>query len=103
LYDIDVIIPQVECTKCVLKWKYHAGNNWGCDAVNDCGIGKGPQEEFHNCADVKISDNNGNNSTTTIEPTTTKTTTTITTTTEEGRTCKVNCFEIIPVIKLWQG
>ena len=38
----------------MLRWRYHAGNNWGCDSPNDCGIGKGYQEEFVNCADISI-------------------------------------------------
>ena len=54
-YNIDVILPEnVYCERCVFKWRYHAGNGWGCNAPDDCGIGKGPQEEFHNCADIQI-------------------------------------------------
>jgi len=47
-YTVKVQLPDVECTRCILRWKYHAGNSWGCDAPYDCGIGKGDQEEFYN-------------------------------------------------------
>ena len=47
-------MPDIECSRCVLRWRYHAGNNWGCDSSNVCGIGEGHQEEFVNCADIQI-------------------------------------------------
>ena len=53
-YDVDLVIPDVACDRCVLQWRYHAGNGWGCDEPNDCGMGKGDQEEFYNCADIRI-------------------------------------------------
>ena len=53
-YDIDIVLPDMECSRCVLRWRYHAENTWGCDAPNDCGIGKGYQEEFVNCADIQL-------------------------------------------------
>lgn len=53
-YNIDLKMPDIECARCVLRWRYHAGNNWGCNSPNDCGIGKGYQEEFVNCADIQI-------------------------------------------------
>ena len=41
-YDVDVKLPAgVTCDRCVLQWRYHGGNNWGCDAPGDCGMGKG--------------------------------------------------------------
>jgi hypothetical protein len=84
-YDVPVMIPNVECSRCVLRWTYHAGNGWGCDAPDDCGIGKGYQEEFKNCADVMIS-NDGTPPTTTTTTTTTTTNTGPTTTTTTGTT-----------------
>eukprot|EP00794_Sanderia_malayensis_P016055 gene16055-17677_t len=41
------------CDQCVMQWWYSAGNNWDCDSTG-CGMGKGKQEHFVNCADVKI-------------------------------------------------
>jgi hypothetical protein len=38
----------LSCSRCVLQWRYHAGNSWGTDA--DTGkscLGCGPQEEFY--------------------------------------------------------
>lgn len=84
-YDVPVMIPNVECSRCVLRWTYHAGNGWGCDAPDDCGIGKGYQEEFKNCADVMIS-SDGTPPTTTTTTTTTTTNTGPTTTTTTGTT-----------------
>lgn len=34
------------------------GNNWGCEG-SDCGLGKGPQEEFWGCSDISILPGNG--------------------------------------------
>ena len=81
-YDVDVVLPDVECTRCVLKWRYRGGNNWGCDAPDDCGLGKGDQEEFHNCADIQISKDGS--TPTAISPTTVSTDAT---TLPEGSTC----------------
>ena len=39
-YHVDVQLPNVECDRCVLQWRYRGGNNWGCDSPNDCGMGK---------------------------------------------------------------
>jgi len=38
----------LSCTRCVLQWKYHAGNNWGKDRETGlpC-LGCGSQEEFY--------------------------------------------------------
>merc|ERR1711970_868783 len=51
---ISVKLPAgLRCSQCVIQWKWHCGNNWGCDK-SGCGMGHGPQEEFYGCADVKI-------------------------------------------------
>ena len=71
-YDVEVELPNVQCDRCVLQWIYHGGNNWGCDADGNCGMGYGAQEEFINCADIRISGD---------APTTTSTTSTTTSTT----------------------
>lgn len=43
------------CDHCVIQWRYHTGNSWGCDhKTNVCGMGEGYQEEFYGCADVQI-------------------------------------------------
>lgn len=44
----------MKCSKCVLQWKYVAGNNWGmCDSEHGK-VGCGPQEEFRACSDIQI-------------------------------------------------
>ncbi|KAK2176358.1 hypothetical protein NP493_667g01018 [Ridgeia piscesae] len=60
-YVSKVQLPRnLECSQCMLQWKYHAGNSWGNDFVTGKGcIGCGPQEEFYACADVKISKRGG--------------------------------------------
>ncbi|KAL3884569.1 hypothetical protein ACJMK2_024702 [Sinanodonta woodiana] len=53
-YVINIDLPDgITCTFCVLQWKYHAENSWGCDE-SGCGIGRGHQEQFYNCADIAI-------------------------------------------------
>lgn len=82
-YDILVKLPDgVECDRCVLRWKYHGGNSWGCDAPDDCGLGKGYQEEFRNCADIQIIPNDSS-VTVTAPPITTEEPTTL----AEGQKC----------------
>ncbi|KAK3093828.1 hypothetical protein FSP39_020701 [Pinctada imbricata] len=49
----------ITCEKCVLQWKYKAGNSWGCD--KECCIGCGNQEHFYNCADIRIHPPGGTN------------------------------------------
>ncbi|CAF1286058.1 unnamed protein product [Adineta steineri] len=45
----------LSCTRCVLQWRYHAGNNWGRDIeTGKACLGCGSQEEFYNCADISI-------------------------------------------------
>ncbi|XP_047538540.1 uncharacterized protein LOC125072076 [Vanessa atalanta] len=57
IYEMKYQLPDnLECTHCVMQWRYIAGNNWGtCD--NGTGaVGCGPQEEFRACADIAIAD-----------------------------------------------
>ncbi|CAH2229460.1 jg20846 [Pararge aegeria aegeria] len=57
VYEMKYQLPEgLNCSHCVLQWKYIAGNNWGtCD--NGTGaVGCGPQEEFRACADIAIED-----------------------------------------------
>ncbi|XP_061174101.1 uncharacterized protein LOC133183167 [Saccostrea echinata] len=54
LISLRIKLPSdFSCKKCVLQWKYNAGNSWGC-GDSGCGIGLGPQEQFYNCADISI-------------------------------------------------
>ncbi|XP_071164894.1 uncharacterized protein [Mytilus edulis] len=81
-FTVTVSLPKgLTCSHCVIQWRYRTGNSWGCindDASNpeNCGIGKGRQEEFYACADVAIN-NNGNiaSTSTTSSVATTSTTT----------------------------
>ncbi|CAF4572679.1 unnamed protein product [Rotaria socialis] len=53
--------PGLSCSRCVLQWRYHAGNNWGRNIqTGEACLGCGLQEEFYNCADISIAavDNN---------------------------------------------
>ncbi|KAL5009885.1 hypothetical protein ScPMuIL_012190 [Solemya velum] len=50
--------PTLTCTQCVLQWRYHTGNSWGCGS--SCCVGCGPQEEFYGCADIAILPDCGN-------------------------------------------
>ena len=50
--------PEVTCKYCVLQWKYHAGNTYGTTnstktTINCLGCAD-RQEEFYNCADIRI-------------------------------------------------
>ncbi|XP_067028879.1 uncharacterized protein [Acropora muricata] len=57
-FNIPLVLPKgLTCDHCVLQWWWTVGNNWGCDANGDCGVGKGKkQETFVNCADISITD-----------------------------------------------
>lgn len=68
-----IFVIKINHLKYINQWRYTAGNGWGCDDTG-CGLGKGPQEEFHNCADVQIFAVPGQ-STTSTSPTTTSVTT----------------------------
>ncbi|XP_046350291.1 uncharacterized protein LOC124131223 [Haliotis rufescens] len=63
-YDMHLRMPEgLSCQICVLQWKYHTGYRMGRDhnGCKEC-LGCGPQEEFINCADIRIL--GGSNSTT---------------------------------------
>jgi len=91
-YNVDIVLPDgVTCDRCVMQWIYHGGNNWGCDTPDNCGMAKGPQEEFLNCADIQIVDSDTGTTPTAPPPPTTTTTTPISTTTttmKKGYTCE---------------
>ncbi|CAG5112433.1 Oidioi.mRNA.OKI2018_I69.chr2.g6649.t1.cds [Oikopleura dioica] len=55
----------LSCEHCVIQWRYHTGNSWGCDETGKCGLGLGMQEEFYGCADVKINPRTGGRPTST--------------------------------------
>lgn len=54
-FDIPIRLPaNFTCERCVLRWHYRTGNNWGeCDDGTGR-LGCGPQENFRNCADISI-------------------------------------------------
>ncbi|XP_050353388.1 uncharacterized protein LOC126775462 [Nymphalis io] len=57
IYEMKYQLPDnMECTHCVLQWKYIAGNNWGTCANGTGAVGCGPQEEFRACADIAVGD-----------------------------------------------
>nr|CAI5847827.1 unnamed protein product [Callosobruchus analis] len=49
-----VRLPNMTCSRCVFRWSYTAGNNWGDCGNGTSAIGCGPQENFVNCADISI-------------------------------------------------
>ena len=60
LFKIKLVLPKgLTCEHCVMQWWWRVGNNWGCDSPGDCGMGKGEQETFVNCADIKITKGDG--------------------------------------------
>lgn len=51
----QVQLPQdLICERCVLRWHYVAGNNWGSCGDGIYATGCGPQETFRSCADISI-------------------------------------------------
>ncbi|XP_044746681.1 uncharacterized protein LOC123308179 [Coccinella septempunctata] len=42
------------CDRCVFRWHYNAGNNWGKCDDGTSKEGCGPQETFRSCADIRI-------------------------------------------------
>ncbi|KAL1398933.1 hypothetical protein quinque_000294 [Culex quinquefasciatus] len=61
IYDMKAELPKdLQCTNCVIQWKYIAGNNWGVCPDGNGAVGCGPQEEFRACADVSVGDTNDN-------------------------------------------
>ncbi|KAL3286483.1 hypothetical protein HHI36_000989 [Cryptolaemus montrouzieri] len=54
-YYNSVKLPDgLRCNRCVLRWEYTAGNNWGTCPDGSQRLGCGPQETFRNCADIRI-------------------------------------------------
>ncbi|KAJ8976416.1 hypothetical protein NQ317_005336 [Molorchus minor] len=55
-YDITnrVQLPEIKCERCVLRWHYRAGNNWGTCDDGTSALGCGAQETFRTCADITI-------------------------------------------------
>ncbi|CAF4556263.1 unnamed protein product, partial [Rotaria sp. Silwood2] len=62
LIFLRVQLPHgLSCSRCVLQWRYHAGNNWGKNIeTGETCLGCGQQEEFYNCADISITSINNN-------------------------------------------
>ena len=89
-YRNTLILPDdLTCDHCVLQWRYHTGNSWGCSDDGKCGIGMGYQEEFYGCADIRIVGRDGPRPTTgTTTKTTSKSTTKTTTKPVTGTTTK---------------
>lgn len=59
-YTVQLQLPEnVQCSQCVLQWKYNTGNSWGCDG-DSCGLGYGEQEQFYGCSDVSVLDSCAN-------------------------------------------
>ncbi|XP_034488223.1 uncharacterized protein LOC117792272 [Drosophila innubila] len=55
-FDVTILLPQgLTCNRCVLRWTYIGGNNWGYCSNGSGALGCGPQETFKNCADVRVS------------------------------------------------
>ncbi|KAH1021133.1 hypothetical protein HUJ04_010686 [Dendroctonus ponderosae] len=42
------------CDRCVLRWHYSTGNNWGVCDNGTSALGCGPQKTFRSCADIAI-------------------------------------------------
>jgi len=60
VFKIKLKLPAgLTCARCVLRWWWRTGNNWGC-TDKDCGLGgNAKQETFVNCADVTITKSDG--------------------------------------------
>ncbi|KAJ8311580.1 hypothetical protein KUTeg_010935 [Tegillarca granosa] len=57
IYNLTVFLPTgIRCSQCVIQWRYRTGNSWGVDPNGTACTGCGIQEEFRNCADVSIGD-----------------------------------------------
>ncbi|XP_014475625.1 PREDICTED: uncharacterized protein LOC106744955 [Dinoponera quadriceps] len=52
--DIKVVLPNITCEHCVVRWHYRTGNTWGLCENGKGANGCGPQETFRSCADVSI-------------------------------------------------
>ncbi|XP_056648507.1 uncharacterized protein LOC130452973 [Diorhabda sublineata] len=49
-----VVLPNIDCPRCVLRWTYITGNNWGLCDDDVWRRGCGPQENFRSCSDISI-------------------------------------------------
>ncbi|XP_023217686.1 uncharacterized protein LOC111620077 [Centruroides sculpturatus] len=55
LFFMQVKLPKdVTCMNCVFRWHWHSGNNWGICDDGTMRKGCGPQENYRNCADIRI-------------------------------------------------
>lgn len=60
VFEIRLKLPDgLTCDHCVIQWWWRVANSWGCDPDGSCGMGKGEQETFVNCADIRITKNDG--------------------------------------------
>lgn len=67
---LQVKLPDgLQCTQCVLQWKWHAGNNYGINPDGRGCVGCGSQEEFYGCADIAISSNGQTQAPVIVNPT----------------------------------
>ena len=59
VFKTKVKLPNdLTCSNCVMQWWWVVGNSFGCDK-SGCGLGRGKQETFVNCADIKINPSSG--------------------------------------------
>ncbi|XP_043471879.1 uncharacterized protein LOC122504725 [Leptopilina heterotoma] len=55
LIKIKAYLPEnLTCERCVLRWHYRAGNNWGVCPNGRGQLGCGNQETFRTCSDIAI-------------------------------------------------
>ncbi|RZC34660.1 Chitin bind 3 domain containing protein [Asbolus verrucosus] len=54
IYNQVKLPNKLTCDRCVLRWHYTAGNNWGNCGNGTSMLGCGPQEMFRSCADIRI-------------------------------------------------
>ncbi|KAG5872276.1 hypothetical protein JTB14_029938 [Gonioctena quinquepunctata] len=47
-------LPEMTCERCVLRWTYRCGNNWGVCEDGTGAMGCGNQEHFISCSDIVI-------------------------------------------------
>lgn len=52
--NVIMLPPTIECSQCVLQWKWVAGQSMGPDGLGGECLGCGNQENFINCADIAI-------------------------------------------------
>ncbi|XP_063227545.1 uncharacterized protein LOC134533804 [Bacillus rossius redtenbacheri] len=54
-YNVSLVLPAgLRCERCVFRWTYVAGNNWGICSDGSGADGCGPQENFRTCSDITI-------------------------------------------------